>query len=303
MLAYLLSKETFLKKRAYLARFLTPVDVPVEFLQDEGMAAMTEDLKERQSAFKELHREVEAQKKRASTANLKRNLQLMEDEKQNLLAKIAKNEKRLESIPDSERWMAAARALREAKEVNEEYTLSIGDLSTVEGSLQEELQSVQKTLRECRLAARQTPEQAVNQLDEDVTAQRFMVEQKMPEQLKEEKQKLEEALWVAQAPVKDTEAKAKVSRAQVKDLQQEIDGLNHQKMALQRSRADDKLAVLRTQAAGVTTKKQAAADELARLQAQYSALHGDIESKESRFVTPSGIKVYLYTLSRAKWMI
>jgi hypothetical protein len=59
ILAYLLSKLPALKKRAYVARYLMPVEVPPEFAHDEAVADMLAQYRELQLEFKETHKAVD----------------------------------------------------------------------------------------------------------------------------------------------------------------------------------------------------------------------------------------------------
>lgn len=45
--------------RAYLARYLMPVDVPAEYMQDDMLGDLAARLKELQSEFKEVHKTVD----------------------------------------------------------------------------------------------------------------------------------------------------------------------------------------------------------------------------------------------------
>jgi intraflagellar transport protein 81 len=56
MLAWMLVRLPELKKRAYLSRFLSPVEVPEGMLADEEMAQLAAHLQGLQAEFKEQHK-------------------------------------------------------------------------------------------------------------------------------------------------------------------------------------------------------------------------------------------------------
>ena len=54
-----LQKFEHLQKRAYLAKFLLPIDIPSEFLNDDLVVELSQRLREMQQQFKEVHKAVE----------------------------------------------------------------------------------------------------------------------------------------------------------------------------------------------------------------------------------------------------
>ena len=62
LLQWLLERSEELKKRAYLAKFLVRIDVPTEYLQEEGVSEMDAAYQSLVEQFKELHRTVEQQR-------------------------------------------------------------------------------------------------------------------------------------------------------------------------------------------------------------------------------------------------
>ena len=62
LLQWLLERTEELKKRAYLAKYLVKIDVPPEYLQEEGAVEMHDTYQELVDQFKELHRTVEQQR-------------------------------------------------------------------------------------------------------------------------------------------------------------------------------------------------------------------------------------------------
>ena len=59
VLQYLLTDIVALQKRAYLVPFLSPVDIPPEFMQDQDVSNLSQKCKELQAEFIEVHKKVE----------------------------------------------------------------------------------------------------------------------------------------------------------------------------------------------------------------------------------------------------
>ncbi len=83
-----------LQKRAYLSKFLMPIDVPPEFLNDDLVVELSQHLKELQSEFKEVHKSADkVQSSGARPAELKAEIAQLEQEHSQLQNKIKKMKK------------------------------------------------------------------------------------------------------------------------------------------------------------------------------------------------------------------
>ena len=89
-----LQRYEHLKKRAYLAKYLMPVDIPAEFFNDDLILELSERLKELQADFKEVHKAADQQRNAgAKPAELKAEIMQLEQEKTQLQNKIQKMKK------------------------------------------------------------------------------------------------------------------------------------------------------------------------------------------------------------------
>ncbi len=93
VLVYLLPRLQQLKKRAYVARYLVPVDVPPEFAHDEAVAELLAQYRELQLEFKETHKladkAVGGAATRVSPGELRKEMAQLEEERGQLVEKIA----------------------------------------------------------------------------------------------------------------------------------------------------------------------------------------------------------------------
>ncbi|RUS70096.1 hypothetical protein EGW08_022145, partial [Elysia chlorotica] len=114
ILAWLLQRVPELQKRAYLAKFLVKIDVPAEIMGDEEVAESTsrwyEELMEQ---FKDLHKQSEHLKNSGfNTGEIRKDITNMEEEKEQLLKRIERLRRKVESHPNSQKMMTVAKNLR-----------------------------------------------------------------------------------------------------------------------------------------------------------------------------------------------
>ena len=87
-----LQKFEHLQKRAYLAKFLMPVDIPPEFQGDDLIVQLSGDLRALQNEFKGVHKEVDQIRQTVGSrpAELKSEIQQLEQEYFQLQSKVSK---------------------------------------------------------------------------------------------------------------------------------------------------------------------------------------------------------------------
>uniref|UniRef100_A0A3B3U8G9 Intraflagellar transport protein 81 homolog n=1 Tax=Poecilia latipinna TaxID=48699 RepID=A0A3B3U8G9_9TELE len=123
ILHWLLQKVPELKKRAYLARFLVKLEVPAEFLQDDIINDTYHQYEELVEGFKTYHKECENLRSSGfSTAEIRRDISAMEEEKDQLLKRVERLKRRVESVSNHQRMLEQARQLRVEKEREESLT-------------------------------------------------------------------------------------------------------------------------------------------------------------------------------------
>lgn len=107
VLSFVLGKLGALKKRAYVARYLLPVDVPPEFLASEPLAEALAQYRALQAEFKETHKAYERAiaavtgpggVPKRPPAELRKEIAQLEDERRQLVEKIAGLKKRTADV-------------------------------------------------------------------------------------------------------------------------------------------------------------------------------------------------------------
>jgi intraflagellar transport protein 81 len=89
-----LQRLDHLKKRAYLGKYLMPLDVPSEFLNEDLIIELSQSLKEMQIDFKEVHKAVDLLRGSGTKpGELKAEITQLEQERTQLQAKIQRMKK------------------------------------------------------------------------------------------------------------------------------------------------------------------------------------------------------------------
>ncbi|XP_054299851.1 intraflagellar transport protein 81 homolog isoform X2 [Pongo pygmaeus] len=154
VLHWLLQRTNELKKRAYLARFLIKLEVPSEFLQDETVADTNKQYEELMEAFKTLHKEYEQLKTSGfSTAEIRKDISAMEEEKDQLIKRVEHLKKRVETAQNHQWMLKIARQLRVEKEKEEYLAQQKQEQKNQLFHAVQRLQRVQNQLKSMRQAA------------------------------------------------------------------------------------------------------------------------------------------------------
>lgn len=99
ILDWLLTSMEDVKQRSYLAQFLVKLDVPPEMLGDPDISYLYEQYESHIEEFKNIHKESQALKGSGmSVTELRSDISAMEGEKEIVLKKIEKLQRRVSSI-------------------------------------------------------------------------------------------------------------------------------------------------------------------------------------------------------------
>ncbi|KAK1892674.1 Intraflagellar transport protein 81 like [Dissostichus eleginoides] len=234
-----------LKKRAYLARFLVKLEVPAEFLQDDVINDTSHQYEELVESFKTYHKECELLRTSGfSTAEIRRDIGAMEEEKDQLIKRVDRLKKRVDSVSNHQRMLDQARQLRVEKEREESLT---HQKQEQKNQAEQRLQRAKQQLKDLRQAAADAnPESLMKRLEEEIKINSYMVSEKLPKELEAMRrsvqylQKISSEPAMGQADLQELEDKIKEADSQINQL--------IEKRMMRSDPMDDKLTLYRQQA-------------------------------------------------------
>ncbi|KAM9328911.1 intraflagellar transport protein 81 homolog [Gastrophryne carolinensis] len=290
VLYWLLQKTNELKKRAYLARFLVKLEVPTEFLQDEMVFETNKQYEDLIENFKTLHKDSEQLKTSGfSTAEIKRDISAMEEEKDQLMKRIERLKKRVETVQNHQRMLEIASQLRIEKETEESLAQQKQEQRNQLFSAEQKLQRAQQQLKNMRHAAADAkPEGLMKRLEEEMKFNSYMVSEKLPKELDNKRQTLSLMQRVVSEQVVD-QTDLEELEAKIQEVNAEINQLIEKR--LRNNPTDDKLSLFRQQAAIISRKKEAKAEELQEAKEEIANLEKEIEQKSTQARNGNGSEV------------
>ncbi|XP_067087221.1 intraflagellar transport protein 81 homolog isoform X2 [Osmerus mordax] len=282
ILHWLLQRITELKKRAYLARFLVKLEVPAEFLQDDVVTDTYSQYEELVEAFKTYHKESEQLKISGfSTAEIRRDIGAMEEEKDQLIKRVERLRKRVESVSNHQRMLELARQLRVEKEREESLAQQKQEQKNQLFQAEQRLQRSQLQLKDLRqTAADAKPESLMKRLEEEIKVNAYMVSDKLPKELETKRrmvqylQKVVSEPAMGQAELQELEHKIRETNVQINQL--------IEKKMMRNDPMDDKLSLFRQQASIIVRKKEAKAEELQEAREEQLGAERELTQKNSQ---------------------
>ncbi|KAJ3103095.1 Intraflagellar transport protein 81 [Phlyctochytrium planicorne] len=293
ILTFLLKDATTHKKRAYLANYLEVVEIPPEFMHDDGILDLSEQVSILQEQFKEVHKYVDGLLQNGNAnaaANLKKEIQMMEEEKQQVTNKISKIKKKVQEIPNHESWLEAAKALR--LEQQEEISISdrIREQKNAVLLAEKKYSMAQTELRDVRNTVSSAgPDALFAKMEEDCKMNKYLATENLPKAIEDAKQNIRDLNKVLNEPPLMESDFLRLD-AEIKELS-DVTAKLAEKRLIKNNSGDDKLALFRQQATIIARKKEGTAQRLAIVTEQVTKLKEELEKKEDQLKSAAGSKV------------
>ncbi|ODN04319.1 Intraflagellar transport protein 81 [Orchesella cincta] len=190
-MGWLLTRREELKKRAYLSQFLVKVVVPDEYLFDSDMQQCYEEYEAKITEFKAMHKKFEEMKKSKGVNVLVSDLKSVEHEIDSCSRKLDMMKCNVGEIPEKEENLQLAAQLRLAR--NE--TNRLKSQSYVEERklwvLEKKCYFLSNKVRELQdLNSHSSPEGLLERIEQDCEILKFIVHQKIPNDIEETKRKI-----------------------------------------------------------------------------------------------------------------
>ncbi|XP_030625139.1 intraflagellar transport protein 81 homolog [Chanos chanos] len=288
ILYWLLQRLPELKKRAYLARFLVKIDVPAEFLQDDVIADTYHQYEELVEGFKNYHKECEQLKSSGfSTAEIRRDIGAMEEEKDQLIKRVERLRKRVESVSNHQRMLELARQLRVEKEREEALANQKQEQKKQLFQAEQRLQRSQMQLKDLQQAAADAkPESIMNRLQEEIKFNSYMVMDKLPKELESKRRLVQYLQKVVAEPVMGDAELGEIEK-KIQETNLQINQLIEKRM-MRNDPMDDKLSLFRQQASIITRKKEAKAEEVQEAREELAAAERELSMRSNQAKDLSG---------------
>jgi intraflagellar transport protein 81 len=231
MLSWLLTRLPELRTRAYLATFLSSVELPEHLAADDELGALLEHLRELQADFKEQHKCARAaaqprarplpslrahserrpalrsalRPRRArrsldklgqqiiSPLEIKRAIVQMEEDREQLLRKIEQLSGRLQNLERYEETLAAATGLRQEQDEQMKLQQRVAEQRQSYARAEQQLQALDDALRDARAQDLSSDgESLLRALEAEVGGQRAEFETELPAAIDEARARLDE---------------------------------------------------------------------------------------------------------------
>ncbi|XP_029960578.1 intraflagellar transport protein 81 homolog [Salarias fasciatus] len=290
ILHWLLQRVPELKKRAYLARFLCKLEVPAEFLQDDVIIDTYHQYEELVEEFKAYHKECEHLRTSGfSTAEIRRDISAMEEEKDQLIKRVERLKKRVESVSNHQQMLDQARLLRVEKERAESLAHQKQEQKNQLFQAEQRLLRSQQQLKDLRQAAADaSPESLMKRLEEEIKTNSYLVSEKQKE-LQGTRRTVHYLQKVASEP-EPSQADLQELKDKIKAVDSQINQLIEKKM-MRNDPIDDKLTLYRQQASIITRRKEAKAEELQEAREELAAAERELRQRTSQTHTADGAEV------------
>ncbi|GFO11516.1 intraflagellar transport protein 81-like protein [Plakobranchus ocellatus] len=291
ILAWLLQRVPELRKRAYLAKFLVKIDVPAEIMGDEEVSSIYIQYEELMEQFKDLHKQSEHLKNSGfNTGEIRKDITNMEEEKEQLLKRIERLRRKVESHPNSQKMMTVAKNLRVERDREKRLAAQKQEQLTTISHLDQRIKRLEAQLRDSRQASiGATPESMIQKLEEETRTNSFLVKEQLPKDISQRRKMIQNLQKVVSVPA--------MGHSDLDELNNKINEMNAEVNQLIEKRmrsgepADDKLSLFRQQAGIIAHKKEAAAQALRAARDEYSQVAQEVEHKRQVVSSAEGGEV------------
>ena len=291
LLKWLIERTPDLKKRAYLARYLAKIDVPLEHMQDDVVAETFQTYQDMLEHFKELHKAVEYERSSEyNTVDVRRDIESMDEEKKQLQRQLKKLQRRVESFPNHTEMLESAQKLRKEKQKGLQLEKQKGEQKEQLLQVQQKVQRLSRELEEVHAStAGLTAEIVIARLEEENRLQKMLGEEDLPKKVEIKTKECFELQKVLSEPVV-SDLDLEVIQQQIEEANMEIRELMEKRMAGDET-SQENLTLFRQQASMIAYKRQSAAERVQSLAEELSEVGKELELKQKNLDDLGGVEL------------
>uniref|UniRef100_A0A5K3EWW8 Intraflagellar transport protein 81 homolog n=1 Tax=Mesocestoides corti TaxID=53468 RepID=A0A5K3EWW8_MESCO len=287
------------KKRAYLAKYLTKVQLPSDLLRDPELSKLYSEHEVLIETFKETHKQLELLKSEGlTTSEIRNDIAAMEEEKDQIVRRISKMKKKLEMFPTSTMMLDMARKLRIEREREGKVMRQLQEQRTLIFTLERKIIETRQQANDLRRKASDcTAQSLLNRLEEEVKVNQYLATDKQPKEIEMTKMYLEDLARVAGHPAM-THAFIDQLNQKLREVHAETNRLVEKRMVAS-DPLEDKVGLFRQQANIAANRKASTASALAETREKQLAKARQLEEvrvKLAKAVEETGAGVSKSTL-------
>ncbi|CAI4227362.1 unnamed protein product [Auanema sp. JU1783] len=290
VLAYIFSNLDMLKERVYLSKYLVKVEIPSE-VHDMDTAQLQNELADLMEKFKEVHSRVtDVQQDSIILDDIRSDLKMMESEKEALIRKIERAERKVQKLPALERHLSSAEYLRSQRNRLAELNVQRTDQRESVIHIDQKLSRFRAHYNELQAASKKIDHtMLIAQLEDEIATNNYLVNNKLKNDIANRKQIVSELAKISAMPA--------IDQKDIQDLHNEVKETTNNIMNMEQERdrseeaLDDNLSIFRHQATAVERKKEAVAGKLQQTRQTLTRMESQIEEKKKELKTKSGVDV------------
>ncbi len=274
------------KKRAYLAPYLTEIDVPQDLFADEMVMEIKQSCSNLKEEFIHSHKQLAILEEATQDPNAKKEMiQNLDDERRQLSERVARLEKKLQgNLENFDGMHVVCKRLRRElddekalKQKHKDQTESLQSAKRAQAQAKERLEKIRNEQGHMLDGDAVT---MLAKLEEDIVRKRKQAHEDLPHDLAESRRKLAETQSIVSGQ-SFTEHDVQQLMAQKRRLDQECERMAEEKR--NPPAADDKIIMFRQQAGMMERKKEQLLQKLEEEKSRKAALDKEIEEKENSF--------------------
>jgi len=286
ILRHILSKLPELRKRAYLARFLTVVEVPEEMFTDPEITEKYQQYKDLQENFKETHKATERLRGQSlQPTELKREVSQLEEEKSQLKNKINKLEQKLRKLDNFDDLYEVTSKLRKEQEEEAKLAERFQEQAMQLKQAEARYYQARSKLQDVEAASSEgsSGEDLLKRVEEDVGMTRKQCMETLPAENAQKQKRLELVHKIIQRPPV-TDFDIEEMQGKISQLNSTISELVDKQQKMQRPE-DAQLGMYSKQAQIVARKKSELYDKLKMQKEELKEIEQDVSEKREKLGT------------------